>query len=57
VDHENGNLLHLPVDGGAVEQPVRTSAAFRVLQKEFCRLLERNNRDQASKIRLRGSRR
>jgi hypothetical protein len=32
IDKENGNYLHLPVDGGLDDQPSKTMEAFDVLQ-------------------------
>lgn len=34
-DRETGGLLHLPYQGGVLEQPLRTMQAFEVVQVVF----------------------
>jgi hypothetical protein len=40
-DARYGNLLHLPFDGGVLEQPAKTMAVYGIIQSIYCdKLLE-----------------
>lgn len=54
VSKKNGEFLHLPVSGGAEEQPFKTMTALEVLQEVYIGKMSEDNKkhaaDQQAKI-------
>lgn len=38
-DARYGNLLHLPFEGGVLDQPAKTMAVYEVIQSIYCNKL------------------
>lgn len=49
VDRKTGSLLHLPVAGGALEQPYKTMQVFQLLQGVFGEELKKQADAQVGK--------
>jgi hypothetical protein len=53
VSKENGEYLHLPYAGGAMDQPYKTMEAFDLLQNVYVEKIQKDNKDHVAKIQAR----
>lgn len=53
IDARYGNFLHLPFSGGVMEQPMKTTACFQILQNEFRKKLDSEQKKALSGIKTR----
>jgi hypothetical protein len=51
VDVRYGNFLHLPFEGGAAEQPAKTTAALQFLQALYRQKLDEDQKKSLSRVR------
>lgn len=50
VSKENGEYIHLPYSGGAMDQPYKTMEAFDVLQNVYITKIKKDHESHMAKI-------